>query len=256
VLRVTVLELPATWGDAGPALAAADAELERGPFVPDLVLLPEASLRGYVSPDGDFDLAPFAEPLDGPTGRALSAMARRHRTNLVAPLVLEEGERRYNAMVGFGRHGEPVFTYRKRHPWIPETWASAGPLPAPVLDIEGMRVTIAICYDLHFLEEDASEALDASDLLLFASAWVEEDDSRPERLPELARAHRIAIANANWGPGVVRVAGQGGSSVIDARGNVLARASSSARAASRRVIRLDVDLHAPEVELLMRPVSR
>jgi predicted amidohydrolase len=241
---VTVLELPATWGDPRPAIAAVDAELERGP-ASDLVLLPEASLRGYVSPEGDFDLAPFAEPPFGPTSCAVAQLARRHRTHLVAPLVLAEGERHYNAMVGFDPDGEPSFTYRKRHPWMPETWATEGPEPAPVVEIAGTRVTIAICYDLHFLDEDASEALDAADLLLFASAWVEEDDSRPWRLPELARAHRIAIANANWGPGIVRVPGQGGSSILDARGNVLARATSdgeSARAASRRVIRLDADI--------------
>ena len=102
--------------------------------MPDLVLLPEASLRGYVSPDGDFDLAPFAEPLGGPTWRALSAMARRHGTNLVAPLVLAEGEHFYNAMVAFDRRGEPIFTYRKRHPWYPEVWATPGPEPAPIVN--------------------------------------------------------------------------------------------------------------------------
>lgn len=237
MLRVTVLELPATWGDPGPALAAVDSELARGE-PSDLVLLPEASLRGYVSPEGEFDLAPFAEPLDGPTARALAAMACRHRTNLVGPLVLAEGAHCYNAMVGFDRHGAPLFTYRKRHPWIPETWASAGPEPAPLIDVEGTRVTIAICYDLHFLAEDAGAALDAADLLLFASAWVEENDSRPKRLPELARAHRIAIANANWGSGVVHVAGQGGSSIHDAQGRVVG----SRRVSSARVIRVDADI--------------
>ena len=242
MLRVTVLELPATWGDPGAALRAVDTELERGPFVPDLVLLPEASLRGYVSPEGQFDLAPFAEPHDGPMSRALSELARRHRTNLVGPLVLAEGERHYNVMAGFDRDGKPIFTYRKRHPWLPETWATAGPEPAPVVDIDGTRVTIAICYDLHFLEEDAGVALDGSDLLLFASAWVEEEDSRPERLPELARTHGVAIANANWGPGVVRVAGQGGSTILDSRGRLLASASCSGRASSPRVIRLDAEI--------------
>ena len=249
-----MLELPATWGDPRPTLAAVDTELEQGP-PSDLVLLPEASLRGYVSPRGEFDLEPFAEPLDGPTARALAEMARRHRTNLVGPLVLAEGEHCYNAMVAFDRRGEPIFTYRKRHPWIPETWATPGPAPAPVVDLEGTRVTIAICYDLHFVTEDARDALDASDLLLFASAWVEEHDSRPAMLVELARAHRIAIANANWGPGVVRVAGQGGSTIIDSHGRVLARASSSVgpgRAAPGRVIRVDADIdvvRAPEDEL-------
>ncbi|MDB5213662.1 MAG: 5-aminopentanamidase [Myxococcaceae bacterium] len=221
-MRVTVLELPATWGDPQAALAAVASELERGPAT-DLVLLPEASLSGYVSATGDFDLAAFAEPIDGPTARAVAALARRHRVHLVAPLVLAEEGRHYNAMVAFDRDGEPVFTYRKRHPWFPETWASAGPLPAPTVAIEGVRVTIAVCFDVHFLREDAADALDAADLLLFPSAWVEEEDSRASMLAALARRHRIAVANANWGPGVVRIAGQGGSSVLDAGGSVLAR---------------------------------
>ena len=237
MLRVTVLELPATWGEPRASLSLVDAELERGPST-DLVLLPEASLTGYVSPAGDFDLRPFAEPLDGPTARGLAELARRHRTHVVGPLVLSEGGHRYNAMAGFDRSGSPIFTYRKRHPWIPETWATPGPERAPIVDIEGTRVTIAVCYDVHFLEEDAAVDLHASDLLLFASAWVEEEDSRPARLPQLARDHHIAVANANWAPGVVRVPGQGGSAIFDANGDVLARAP-SARAAPPRVIRID-----------------
>ncbi len=221
VARVTVLELPASWSDPRSVLERVDAELDRGPET-DLVLLPEASLTGYVSPTGDFDLAPFAEPIDGPTARAIADLARRHRTNLVAPLVLSEGDAFFNAMVAFDRHGEPIFAYRKRHPWFPETWATAGAEAAPIAVIEGLRVTIAVCFDVHFLEEDASVALDASDLLLFPSAWVEEIDSRPAMLEGLARRHRIAIANANWGSGIVRMGGQGSSSIRDARGRLLA----------------------------------
>jgi predicted amidohydrolase len=250
VLRVTVLELPATWGDPQTALAAVDAELTRGRET-DLVLLPEASLSGYVSGDGAFDLTAFAEPMDGPTARALAALAQRHRVHLVAPLVLDEGGRRFNAMVGFDREGAHVFTYRKRHPWFPETWATAGEFPAPTVAIDGVRVTIAVCFDVHFLADDAADALDAADLLLFPSAWVEEADSRASMLPALARRHRIAVANANWGPGLVRIAGQGGSSILGANGSVLA-------SVTPRVIRADAvvtaDLTrsvvvAPKVEL-------
>jgi predicted amidohydrolase len=249
VLRVTVLELPATWGDPQAALAAVDAELTRGPET-DLVLLPEASLSGYVSGAGAFDLAAFAEPIDGPTARAVAALARRHRVHLVAPLVLDEGGAgHFNAMVGFDRDGARVFTYRKRHPWFPETWATAGGIPAPTVAIEGVRVTIAVCFDVHFLADDAADALDAADLLLFPSAWVEEEDSRATMLPALARRHRIAVANANWGPGLVRTAGQGGSSILDANGSVLA-------SVTPRVMRADALITAdlarrvdPKVEL-------
>lgn len=238
MLRVTLLELPASWGDPPGALRRAAAELERGPAT-DLVLLPEAALTGYVSPDGDFDLSPFAEPLDGPTARALSDLARRTSVNLVAPLVLAEGGRRYNAMLAFDRRGELIFTYRKRHPWFPETWATPGAEPLPAVDIDGARVTIAVCYDVHFLTEESAGSLDVADLLLFPSAWVEERDSRRTILPELARRHRVAIANANWGPGVLRVPGQGDSSVIDAGGRVLARVS---RDAPPHAIRADAML--------------
>ena len=247
-MRVTVLELPASWGDPQAALAAVGSELERGPAT-DLVLLPEASLTGYVSEAGAFDLASFAEPIDGPTARAMAALARRHRVHLVAPLVLAEDGLHYNAMVGFDRDGAPSFTYRKRHPWFPETWAAAGPLPAPTVAIEGVRVTIAVCFDVHFLAEDAADALDAADLLLFPSAWVEEEDSRASMLGALARRHRIAVANANWGPGVVRIAGQGGSSILDAAGSVLARVTPRVMRADA-VVTVDLTRGAgPKVEL-------
>ena len=231
MLRVTVLELPATWGEPRASLDAVDTELARGPAT-DIVLLPEASLTGYVSPLGDFDLTPFAELITGPTARAVREIARERGVVLVAPLVLREGSACFNAMIAGGRTGELLFTYRKRRPWFPERWATPGPAPAPVVTIDGARVTIAICFDVHFLADDASEALAASDLLLFPSAWVEEDDTRPARLTQLATRHHLAIANANWSAGVVSIAGQGASSIVGANGHVLARTPSMLELAS------------------------
>lgn len=243
--RVTVLELPATWGEPRRALAAVAAELARGPAT-DLVLLPEASLTGYVSPSGEFDLRRFAEPLDGPTRRAAAELARQRGIVLVAPLVLREGDACFNAMIACDPAGELLFIYRKRHPWYPETWATPGAEPAPVVTIGDARVTVAICFDLQFLEGDAGPALAASDLLLFPSAWVEAEDERATRLPALARRHRIAIANANWSPGVVRIAGQGASSIVSAQGEILARTGApSARAQARSldgIARIDASL--------------
>lgn len=231
VLRVTVLELPATWGEPRVAIDAVDAELARGPAT-DIVLLPEASLTGYVSPLGDFDLTPFAEPITGPTARAVREIARERGVVLIAPLVLREGKACFNAMIACDRAGELLFTYRKRRPWFPEAWATPGPAPAPVVTIDGARVTIAICFDVHFLAADASAALAASDLLLFPSAWVDEDDTRPVQLAQLATQYQLAIANANWSAGVVTIAGQGASSIVGANGQVLARAPSLLELAS------------------------
>ena len=234
-MRVTVLELAARYAASAHVLAEVDARLARGPAT-DLVLLPEAALHGYVSPAGDFDLSRFAEPLDGPTARACAAVAARHRVHLVSPLVLREDAALYNAMVAFAPDGTPAFVYRKRHPWIPETWATPGPFAPPVLELGGVRVTIAICFDLHFVADDAPETLAAADLLLFPSAWVERPDTRAARLARLARRFGLVVANANWAPGEPRVPGQGGSCVI--------RPDGSVERVARARGRLDVDLSA------------
>jgi 5-aminopentanamidase len=223
VLRVSVIELPAAWGESGPALELVDRVLGEGPAT-DLALLPEMSLRGYVSPAIDFDLSRFAEPIDGGTALALAALAKKHATHLVGPLVLAEDDGRlFNATVGYAPDGSRFLLYKKRHPWIPEEWATAGPDPHPLFSVGGRKVTVACCYDVHFLVREARATLDDADLLLFPSAWVEEDDSRLRRLSAIARAHRIHVAAANWGPGVLHVKGQGSSAILDANGDIVAR---------------------------------
>lgn len=219
-MRVTVLELAASWGEPVRVLDGVAARLAAGAAT-DLVLVPEATLHGYVSPAGDFDLARFGEPLDGPTARACAALAAAHGIHLVASLVLREGAALYNAMTCFDPRGELAFVYRKRHPWLPETWATAGPTPPPVIDVLGCMVTIAICYDVHFLLHDAARELEAADLLLFPSAWVERPDTRAAHLARLAQHAGLTIANANWASGVVRVPGQGGSCIVAPDGTVM-----------------------------------
>ncbi|CAN5858205.1 hypothetical protein BH11MYX2_BH11MYX2_05700 [soil metagenome] len=231
-MRVTVLELPAAWGDPARVLDCIDRAIGTG-LATDLVLLPEQSLSGYVSPEGDFDLAPFAEELDGPTATRCARIATAHGIHLVAPLVLREGPALYNAMVGYSPTG-PVFVYRKRHPWIPETWATAGPHTLPIADIAGKKVTIAICYDVHFLVEESRAELVQSDVLLFPSAWVESTDNRARHLTAIATELDIAVVNANWGPGDVVVHGQARSVIIGRDGRVLGTAP--------RLGRLDIEL--------------
>lgn len=220
-LRVTALELPSTWGTVDTALALVDRLLSEGE-AGDLVLLPEASLTGYVSPRLDFDLRPFAEPLEGHTAHALSTLAQRHRVHLVGPLIEQDGARHFNALVGFTPDGARFLHYRKRNPWYPETWATAGDLPFPLVEVNGVKVTAAVCFDAHFLAEQAADALMKADVLLFASAWVDEGaDSRTPLLADLARQFGVAIVNANWGPGSVRVVGQGGSAIFSKTGAIL-----------------------------------
>lgn len=228
VLRVTALEIPARFDRARENLELADALLSRAPT--DLALLPEASLTGYVSAQGDFDLTRFAEPKDGPTSRALAALAKKHATHLVGPLIERVGDRVYNTMIGFDPTGAELLRYRKRHPWYPETWATPGGDPHPNVRIRTFSVTLAICFDIHFAEWPRA------DVLLFPSAWVEEEeDSRDRLLTKLG----TNVVNANWGVGEPRVPGQGDSMIVGASGKILARAETG------RAPRIDAEISAP-----------
>ena len=104
------MELPARFYRVAENLELVGSLLARGSC--DLALMPEASLTGYVSPERDFDLTRFAEPRDGPTAHALAELAKKHGTHLVGPLIEREGDRVYNAMIGFDRKGREFIHYR------------------------------------------------------------------------------------------------------------------------------------------------
>jgi 5-aminopentanamidase len=220
-MKVSVLELPASYGRAGLMLRSVTEALVRART--DLLLLPEAALTGYLSPAGDFDLTRFAEPLDGPLATQCAQIAKRSQVHLVAPMVLREGDHCFNAINCFSPAGDIVFTYRKRHPWIPETWATPGENPLPLVEIDGLKVTAAICFDVHFLEAESSAQLEQADLLLFASAWVDDgpEPARPALLTGLAKKFNLHVANANWGVGSPKVPGQGGSCIWSPEGKNL-----------------------------------
>lgn len=230
---MTALELPARWSAPKRALAQIDALLSSGPRT-QLVLLPEASLTGYVSPQLDFDLTPFAQPLEGPIAQQLRALAMKHQTMLVGPLVERSPEGRlFNSQIGFDDTGARVLHYRKRHPWYPETWATPGQSAPPLVTLHGLTLTLAVCFDLHFLPDDAAEQLNAADLLLFSSAWVGEgEDALRPKLTALATRFELSVVNANWGHGTPGIRGQGGSVIIDSHGSVLAQGA----------LRIDADI--------------
>ena len=223
---MAVLELPARWDGREAALEDVDQLLRRGPT--DLAILPELALTGYVSPEGDCDLRRFGEPLDGPTVRAGRELAVAHRVHLVLPLVLADAGAFFNAVVVLRPDGSVAARYAKRHPWFPERWAKPGREKPPCFRVGALSVTVAICFDGHFLPYDAADVLARADLLLFPSAWVDDEDSRLPLLRSIAAGFGIAVANANWAPGAVVLPGQGGSVVLDSAGRVLAEVAPGA----------------------------
>jgi 5-aminopentanamidase len=228
-MRLALVEVAARYGapdeTAGWIIAATHG------LTADLVVLPECALSGYVDPQGRCDLAPFAEAAATPgedlTLRlsAIGSIARHARalhSTWIAPLIEhDERGRLFNSVVVIDPTGCASARYRKRHPWFPERWATPGEEPFPVVSIAGREVMLAICFDVHFLEREAAEALHRAEVLVFPSAWVDDGDRdlRGAIFTRLARRFGLVVANANWGPGDPRVLGQGRSRIVHPDGH-------------------------------------
>lgn len=223
-LSVTVLEVPARFDAIDRQLEWIDAQLATHP-VGDVVVLPEACLTGYVAPgELDFDLSRFAEPFEGRQLELLRALAGRARATVIGPVIERDRLWCYNAAAIVSPDGTVLARYRKRHPWMPETWASPSANPLPRFTVGDHRCSLAICFDVHFLSAECAEVLEQTDVLFFQSAWVDDrDDSRPRYLTPLAQQFELTIVNANWGRGAPAIFGQGRSLVMGPDGAVRAR---------------------------------
>lgn len=120
-----------------------------------LLVLPELATCGY-SYLYDEEARPFAEPVDGPTSRAMTKLCKRLDLH-VAYGFMERGDddRLYNSQALVGPQGVLAFC-RKLNQWGNDyLWATAGTVSPPVVAVEGKRVGLLICRDVR----DKSESL-------------------------------------------------------------------------------------------------
>ncbi|MDM4720335.1 carbon-nitrogen hydrolase family protein [Micromonospora sp. WMMA1363] len=158
-MRIAVCQLNSRH-DRKENLTIAESLLERAAAGgADLALLPE-----YVDYLGPVANSPDPEPVDGEVGEFFAAVARRLGMWVIAGSVHERGPdpvRTYNTSLVFDRSGTLAATYRKIHLYDVEIpgrvsyleSATVAPGAQPVVvDVEGLRVGLSICYDLRFPE--------------------------------------------------------------------------------------------------------
>ncbi len=145
-----------------------------------LVALPE--VWTYLGdPSGNRDAA---EPIPGPLTGILAERARQHGIFLHAGSFFEraEGEPRlFNTSVVFDPRGEIIATYRKIHLFDvdleTDTRYRESDTIAPgdeivTLELDGLTVGLAICYDLRFPELFRILALRGADLIVVPAAFT------------------------------------------------------------------------------------
>ncbi|HZR82330.1 MAG TPA: carbon-nitrogen hydrolase family protein [Candidatus Binatia bacterium] len=206
-----------------------------------LVVLPEVfAWRGPASRDDE-----IAEPLTGPTLRALGDVARRCRLTIVAGSILERPEGGataatalpWNTSTVIGEDGEVLAAYRKIHlfdvslPGRVEVRESArrSPGDAPVcVDTEVARLGLSVCYDLRFPELYRALSRSGAQVLCVPSAFT--FPTGAAHWDVLVRARAIenqcyVVAPNQIGPTADGHHDYGHSSIVDPWGTVVARAS-------------------------------
>lgn len=212
--------------------ATAWKHLHGGP-ASDLVVLPEI----FVARGSGEELAEAAEALDGESCDLLATAARKRACWVAAGVLERDGARIFNTLVVFNREGQLAARYRKVHlfdvvmsdgaQFRESAIFTAGDEPLMV-NIDGWRCGLAICYDLRFPELFRRYADYGAQLVLLPSNFTRETGAAHWEPLVRARAienqcYMVAPNQAGVHPHN-RVPSHGHSLVVDPWGAVLADA--------------------------------
>jgi len=207
----------------------------------DLLVLPELHLfhpEGATIEACNAALNAAAEPLDGPTDRALSALAAELGVVLVPGTLCERGANGelFNTARVYGRDGAVLATYRKVFPWRPSEPYDPGDRFV-VFDLPGKgRIGLTICYDAWFPEVTRQVAWMGAELVLNLVKTT-----TPDRPQEIVLARAGAIANQLYmlSLNVAGPVGQGHSLLVDPEGAVMAECAGAQPGQLRMTLDLD-----------------
>ncbi len=199
-LPVAGFQIDVVFGDPAENLGRMDRRLRElageGLF---LAVFPECSLSGYCCDSRD-EAASIARPRTDPLVASAADLAKRHDVNLVFGfLELDDGEI-YNAAMLATRDGRQ-HVYRKVH--LPKLGVDQFATPGSafqVVDVEGTRIGVNICYDCSFPEPARVLSLAGADLIVLPTNWPPGSGATADYIPN-ARA----LENNVWYMAINRV---------------------------------------------------
>ena len=205
-LRVALGEYDTKWHDMDASLDAAGRCAERAAGTgARLLVLPEMCATGFT-----MEPEKYAEAIDGPTFARLSAIAAVNEIYVLGGVAMQEGVGYENVAVMFDPAGSLIASYAKqrlfRHAGEHEHYVAGR--TNEVIDVDGVRVSPFICYDLRFPELFRGVA-PWTDLIVVLANW-----------PAIRRPHwdallpARAIENLSYVIGVNRT-GEGNGVVYD-----------------------------------------
>ncbi len=210
-LKVGLVQQPA-WPDKARSLAESEAGIrELAAAGAELVMLQELHATHYFCQYEDTELFDLAEPLDGPTGTRLAALAAELDIVLVGSLFERRAPGLYhNTAVVYDRRRGAVGHYRKMHiPDDPGFYEKFYFTPGDADDSRGQgfqpidtsvgRLGVLVCWDQWYPEAARLMALAGAELLLYPTAigWDPADDDLEKTRQKdawtlIQRSHAVA----------------------------------------------------------------
>ena len=234
---------------AASLLSATDGQL-------DIACLPELFSTGYNLDVLDEALFDLAETIPGETTETLGRLARERNLALIAGIAERDEQVEdiiYDTAVIFSRSGELLGRYRKTHLYPLENrfFRAGGTLP--VIDIDGLRVGIAICFEHAFPHIFTTLALRGAQIVFNPSAVPRGYGYLQDvRIPARAQDNQIFVVAVNHVGDEGQVTYCGRSQIADPRGEVVAVASDGAE----ELISAELDLDLIRNQRRQEPIFR
>jgi predicted amidohydrolase len=195
-----------------------------------IICLPELSTTGFDLKNHEN----LAEKIPGgDTTIKLQKLASKHSVYIVTSYIEEDKGEYFNCGVIIDSHGEFIHKYRKIHlfplePMDESLFFTGGDFPSPhsVIDIEGMKFGLLICFDIRYPEISRRLTLDGADCLIYIAEFPRpRDDVWINLLKARAIENQVFVVGVNRVGGYDQVDYFGKSMVIDPLGNVLKKGS-------------------------------
>ncbi len=193
----------------------------------ELLILPELFASGFsMKPEK------FAEPLDGPTAKAMANAAAGANISIIGGLALTDSPSALptNSALHFNSSGKLLARFDKLHPFslANEAEVYRPGSRSPVSSVNTLRLSTLICYDLRFPEVFREIAMDV-DLFIVIANWPATRAAHWEALLKARAIENLAyVVGVNRvGLGGNKVSYEGASLAFDPWGEELGRAGAS-----------------------------
>jgi predicted amidohydrolase len=188
-------------------------------------VLPEAAVTGYAFASLS-EALPVARKAEAIAERALHGLAETHRMTIVCGTLEPDGDEIFNTALVLLPDGRR-YRYRKMHlPFLGvDRFATPGPDAPGVIEVDGLRFGVLICYDLRFPEAARVCALEGADLIALPTNWPVGVEFHPDLFaPARANENHCYVLAADRVGTERGTTFMGRSLLVDFDGKVLAQA--------------------------------